>query len=265
MKKREIILLIMSAMLMSGCGEVSEKGAAAAYIKSSEIPPATVSAQVSETAAEPVSTSSQTAASETLAGTTKKSITSSASVTAKKKTVQTSASTQTLVTEKETTPPHSAATSQTTATSKALTPARIHTTSKASTTAASKVKPITQITSAAKTTFSSESTTSSAATTGQQIAYDTYYGVLIDEDCSDFEYPPMHDTPCMFMKECRASGYGIDIEQSDGTWVFYMFDDNGQSLAWDYLNTTERQDGLFVTVTGSWEDGVIKVISITES
>ncbi|MCR5122655.1 MAG: hypothetical protein K6B74_09580 [Ruminococcus sp.] len=96
-------------------------------------------------------------------------------------------------------------------------------------------------------------------------AYDTFYGVLIDEDCSDFEDPPLHDTPCMFMKECRESGYGLDIRQTDGSWVFYMFDENGQKLAWDYLNITQRQDGLFVSVTGTWENNVIKVISIEES
>lgn len=100
--------------------------------------------------------------------------------------------------------------------------------------------------------------------TGQAERYDTFYGVLIDEDCSDFEYPPRHDLPCMLMDSCRASGYGLDIEQSDGSWVFYMFDDNGQSLSWDYLTQTDRMDGLYVTVTGKWEDNVIKVIDLQE-
>lgn len=96
-------------------------------------------------------------------------------------------------------------------------------------------------------------------------SYETFYGVLIDEDCSDFEDPPMHDLPCMFMKECRASGYGLDIQQEDGSWVFYMFDENGQDLSWEYLNVTQRQDGLFVNVSGTPEDNIIKVISIEES
>ena len=100
--------------------------------------------------------------------------------------------------------------------------------------------------------------------TGQAERYDTFYGVLIDEDCSDFEYPPLHDLPCMLMDSCRASGYGLDIEQSDGSWVFYMFDDNGQTLSWDYLTQTDRMDGLYVTVTGKWEDNVIKVIDLQE-
>ncbi len=94
--------------------------------------------------------------------------------------------------------------------------------------------------------------------------YDTFLGVLIDEDCSDFEDPPSHDLPCMLMDECRASGYGLDIQQEDGSWIFYMFDENGQELTWGYLRQTSRMDGLYVTVTGIWEDNVIKVIEISE-
>lgn len=94
--------------------------------------------------------------------------------------------------------------------------------------------------------------------------YDTFYGILIDEDCSDFEDPPLHDLPCMLMDSCRASGYGLDIQQEDGSWVFYMFDENGQELSWDYLTHTDRMYGLYVTVTGKWEDNVIKVISLEE-
>ena len=93
---------------------------------------------------------------------------------------------------------------------------------------------------------------------------DTFYGVLIDWDCSDFEDPPAHDLPCMLMDECRASGYGVDIQQSDGSWVFYMFDERGQELAWDYLRQTSRMDRLYVSVTGKWENNVIKVISLNE-
>ena len=94
---------------------------------------------------------------------------------------------------------------------------------------------------------------------------ESFYGVLIDEDCSDFEDPPMHDLPCMLMYSCRDSGYGLDILQEDGTYKFYMFDDNGQKLAWDYLNKTTRMYGLYVTVTGIYEDGVIKVKTFKES
>ena len=100
---------------------------------------------------------------------------------------------------------------------------------------------------------------------GQEKQYDIFYGILIDQDCSDFEEPPLHDLPCMLMDSCRASGYGLDIQQEDGSYLFYMFDENGQNLAWDYLIQTDRMDGLYVTVTGVWEDNVIKVITLEES
>lgn len=95
--------------------------------------------------------------------------------------------------------------------------------------------------------------------------YDTFFGVLMDECCSDIEDPAFHETNCMFMEGCRESGYGLDIRQEDGSWVFYMFDEAGQQLTLDYLEKTERVDGLYVTVTGTMENEVIKVISIEES
>ena len=95
--------------------------------------------------------------------------------------------------------------------------------------------------------------------------YDTFFGVLMDECCSDIEDPAFHETNCMFMEGCRESGYGLDIRQEDGSWVFYMFDEAGQQLTLDYLEQTERVDGLYVTVTGTMENEVIKVISIEES
>lgn len=95
--------------------------------------------------------------------------------------------------------------------------------------------------------------------------YECFYGVLMDKCCSDIDEPAIHETNCMFMEGCRESGYGLDIEQPDGTWVFYMFDEAGQQQTWDYINTTERQDGLYVTVTGTMENGIIKVKTIKES
>ena len=95
--------------------------------------------------------------------------------------------------------------------------------------------------------------------------YDTFFGVLMDECCSDIEDPAIHETNCMFMEGCRESGYGLDIQQEDGSWVFYMFDEAGQNLTLEYLEQTERVDGLYVTVTGTMENEVIKVISIEES
>ncbi len=93
----------------------------------------------------------------------------------------------------------------------------------------------------------------------ETVNYEVYNGILIDEDCSDFETPPEHDLPCMLMDSCRASGYGIDIQQDDGSWKFYIFDEKGQQLSWDYLTNTNRMSELYVTVTGKLENGIIYV------
>ena len=108
-----------------------------------------------------------------------------------------------------------------------------------------------------------QTSTSSASDESSQQA-EQFSGILIDEDCSDFEDPPMHETNCMFMEECRASGYGIDIKQADGSWVFYEFDDRGKELAWEYLNKTDKPDGLYITVTGTRDGKTIKVNEINE-
>ena len=205
--KRKALTLFLAYVMLTGCGASSEKEPSAAYLKSSGIPPATVTAAVTATPAE---TASVTAAVSSEPEKTTSELTQALADTS-------------IVTEKGTS---SAAPSQT-------------------------------------TTVVSTTTVTSA--TEQTKEYADFFGVLIDEDCSDHEDPPRHDTDCMFMEECRASGYGIDIEQEDGSWVFYMFNDNGQALAWDLLNTTKRPDGLFVTVTGEWDNGKIKVISIKES
>ena len=98
-----------------------------------------------------------------------------------------------------------------------------------------------------------------------EAAEERFYGVLIDADCSDFEDPPAHDLPCMLMDECRASGYGIDILQDDGTWVFYLFDQKGQELTLDYLLKPKRNDNLYAYVTGKFEGGVIRVTGLEEA
>ena len=93
-------------------------------------------------------------------------------------------------------------------------------------------------------------------------AYESFTGILIDEDCSDFEDPELHDLPCMLMDSCRASGYGLNIQTEDGAWQFVPFDENGQELAWDYLLQTMQPDHLYVTIKGTNNEGVIHVVQL---
>jgi hypothetical protein len=106
---------------------------------------------------------------------------------------------------------------------------------------------------------------SSESNEAEEISFEVFSGILIDEDCSDFEDPPKHDLPCMLMDSCRASGYGLDIQHEDGSWLFYMFDDKGQELAWEYLTHTDRMSELYVTVTGTLDDDIIYVDKLEEN
>lgn len=94
---------------------------------------------------------------------------------------------------------------------------------------------------------------------------ETLYGILIDAHCSGTSNPVAHKKSCTVMPSCSASGYGIDIKQSDGTYKFYKFDDNGYNLAKDILGKTTRADNLSVVVTGTLEGDIIKVSSVSET
>ena len=213
-------------LLLAGCKQTEQRPVSAAYVKSSEVPPTSLT---TVTSAAPKITPTETTASvmEEKTSTVSKAVTTS-------------------VKSSVTTVPNEITTRYTTAE-----------------TTAKEERLFESITTTAETqeTTAEESATESVE---NEVHYDTFFGVLIDEDCSDFEDPPKHDTDCMFMTECRASGYGLDIMQEDGSWVFYMFDENGQQLAWEYLNKTSRADGLYVSVEGVWEDNLIKVNSIEE-
>ena len=126
--------------------------------------------------------------------------------------------------------------------------------------------PKTETVQSVKEQVESEDTTveESEATTEETVNYEVFSGILIDDDCSDFESPPEHDLPCMLMDSCRASGYGIDIQLEDGSWKFYMFDEKGQELSWDYLTHTKRMNKLYVTVTGILENDIIYVEKLEE-
>ena len=131
--------------------------------------------------------------------------------------------------------------------------------------AVSTTKATAAVTESAAVSFIETAVTEPDITEEEASAAEVFSGILIDEDCSDFEDPPKHDLPCMLMDSCRASGYGLDIQQEDGSWLFYMFDDKGQELSWDYLTHTDRMDKLYVTVTGKLEDGIIYVEKLEEN
>jgi sulfite exporter TauE/SafE len=91
-------------------------------------------------------------------------------------------------------------------------------------------------------------------------AVQSFTGYIIDEDCFvAMPKDPGSDTKtCLNMKSCAASGYGIAVSQSDGTYKFYFFDGtfapnaNGvQAQAAVIVKNTSKKNHVTVTVTGT--------------
>lgn len=139
------------------------------------------------------------------------------------------------------------------------------TTGETTETAVSTTKVTAAVTESAAVSSIETAVTEPDITEEETFAAEVFSGILIDEDCSDFEDPPNHDLPCMLMDSCRASGYGLDIQHEDGSWLFYMFDDKGQELAWEYLTYTDRMSELYVTVTGTLDNNIIYVEKLEEN
>jgi hypothetical protein len=94
----------------------------------------------------------------------------------------------------------------------------------------------------------------------------TVTGVLIDQACggkmmtdADPEKSAAdHPKSCAVKADCAASGYSVITGKE-----MIKFDDNGNSLAKDYLQKTTKEDNLRVNVTGVRDGDKIAVTSIT--
>jgi hypothetical protein len=92
-----------------------------------------------------------------------------------------------------------------------------------------------------------------------------YTGNLIDAACATKTGGHMdkvkgHKKSCALMEPCKNSGYGIVT--ADGK--FHKFDDNGNKLALDLLNSTKTENDIMVTVEGTMEGDTLKVTKLEE-
>ncbi|HWQ70758.1 MAG TPA: cell wall-binding repeat-containing protein [Desulfitobacteriaceae bacterium] len=104
----------------------------------------------------------------------------------------------------------------------------------------------------------------------------TFSGWLADSDCSPQKTDPTTmGNQCLKCPKCVAGGYGISLKQSDGTYIYYKFDENGHNLAKDIAAATTclkvpairvqgKLTGELVTID-SKNYQVLKVYSISES
>lgn len=121
-------------------------------------------------------------------------------------------------------------------------------------------------------TFPLKPTESASPSASQQ----TFTGYLVDQQCGisgvDIQdgtdltkNPEKHQLTCAMMPGCLASGFGLFIKQSDGTYKFYKFDKAGSQMAIDnVINKTKKADNFLVDVTGTMSGDTITVASITE-
>ncbi|OPY58385.1 MAG: Endo-1,4-beta-xylanase A precursor [Pelotomaculum sp. PtaU1.Bin035] len=92
-----------------------------------------------------------------------------------------------------------------------------------------------------------------------------FEGVLIDKHCFSLEADPAAETKmCLQMAACEASGYGVAVKRSDGTYEFYQFDADGHNQAKEILNQTAKSSNIIIVVNGVLDGEVIKVSSISE-
>jgi len=87
-------------------------------------------------------------------------------------------------------------------------------------------------------------------------------GISADIKANLITNPEKHTVMCM--KDCKDSGFGLMIKQSDGKYKFYKFDENGDKLALSILNKTKKTDNIKLKVNGSMMDEMIMVKSMME-
>jgi hypothetical protein len=97
---------------------------------------------------------------------------------------------------------------------------------------------------------------------------DSFTGVLIDQACGSKmtekdnpeEAAAAHTKSCAMKDACQKSGYGLISGK-----VLLRFDENGNKLAKDYLQSAQEDNNLRVTVMGERQGDSIKVTSIKKA
>lgn len=100
--------------------------------------------------------------------------------------------------------------------------------------------------------------------TKAEVKEQTFTGWLGDSDCTPhLKDPSEMGTSCLTCPKCEASGYGISVRQTDGSYKFYKFDTNGHKLAKEnIISKTSSEKVPEIVVKGVLEGNVIKVSSI---
>ncbi len=77
--------------------------------------------------------------------------------------------------------------------------------------------------------------------------------------------PEKHTVMCLKNPPCAASGYGLLMKGSDGSYSFTKFDAKGNKMMAALLKATKRANGYYVQVKGVMVKNMMKVSDIKEA
>lgn len=94
-----------------------------------------------------------------------------------------------------------------------------------------------------------------------------WQGYLVDRFCRQFDsgdnlsfrFAREHTRDCALLPECKSAGYALF---SNGQW--FNLNQNGNSLAENYLNQTKRPMAIYVMIEGTLSQQTIFATNITE-
>lgn len=93
---------------------------------------------------------------------------------------------------------------------------------------------------------------------------DKLEGILLEGHHSNTDDPKAHKKLCLLMPDCAASGFGISVLQSDGSYRYYKFDEAGHKLAAILLDSISAADNVQIRAEGTIAGDVFQVTRISQ-
>lgn len=104
---------------------------------------------------------------------------------------------------------------------------------------------------------------------------ETFTGYLADNLCISMgkaadganmkTNPEDHTVMCALMKPCLESGYAVMVKNGSGGFDSYKLDNRGNKKAEDFIRDLNREDNIYVHVTGTLKGDTLKVTEIKDA
>jgi hypothetical protein len=104
---------------------------------------------------------------------------------------------------------------------------------------------------------------------------ESFTGYLADNLCIDNGFaadganmksnPEDHTVMCALMKPCIDSGYAVLVDDGSGGFDAYKLDKRGNKKAEDFIRNLNREDNIYVHVTGTLRGDTLRVSEIKDA